>query len=416
MPTDSQIIELAAELLSRRFGGTQVLTDPEVLSGSGSARVIRVRVGTSPFLEERTVVVKFVPASEDAIDDAALVREIVAYQFTNSLSADVRPGPLLLAHDVDHRILVITDIGDGETYADLLSSGDASVRKQSLRNLGRALGKLQVGTALREADFEVLLGRMLKAHPDTSYLQNLREMSLLASIDNGLELIAQSGVEVTPEVHNAAREAKRRLMSGQHRAFTPFDLSPDNIIESGHTYFLDYEWAGFRDFTFDVACVIAGFPQFVSARIITDEEVDAFVEAWARETRELWPSAADVDRRGARIVTAMVGWALASVAYLYHGSMNQAVSLVGTAQPSELGAEVSPELEAMISADIDAEFNLFTADFISEGTDHGRMARKDLFETFEALSRFAARWEDGRFAAIQHFAATIAERLSDSDG
>lgn len=414
MPTDSEIVGLAAELLSRRLGGAQSLSDPEVLGGSGEARVLRARVAPSPFLDERSVVIKYVPASEDPIDDAALLREIVAYQFTNSLSEDVRPGPMLLAHDVERRIIVITDAGDSSTYEELLSHPDVGVRIQHLRNLGRSLGKLHVGTAMHEQDFDVLLGRMLKTHPDTEHLQNLRDMSLLASIDNGLELIAQSGVHVPETIYLTAREAKRRLMSGKHRAFTPFDLSPDNIVAAKRTYFLDYEWAGFRDATFDVACVIAGFPQFVAARIITDEEVDGFIEAWAREVREIWPNADDFDRRGARIITALVGWALASVAYLYHGSMNQAVSFVGAIDDWE--GELDPELEALVSADVDAEFNLFTADFLSEGTAEGKLVRKDLFETFEALARFAARWEDGRFDDVHHFAADIAERLRSSEG
>ncbi|QGU02122.1 hypothetical protein CKALI_06265 [Corynebacterium kalinowskii] len=416
MPTESEIVGLAAELLTRRLGGTQTLSDPETLGGSGSARVLRARVAASPFLDERSVVIKYVPASDDPIDDAALVREIVAYQFTNSLSEEVRPGPMLLAYDIDHRIIVITDAGDSETYEELLASPNNELRKQHLRNLGRSLGKLHVGTAMHEPDFEVLLNRMLKSHPDTAHLQNLRDLSLLASIDNGLELIEQSGVAVPAEVRVAASEAKRRLTSGKHRAFTPFDLSPDNIVSAKRTYFLDYEWAGFRDVTFDVACVIAGFPQFVSAQIISDDEVDAFVESWAREVREMWPNADNMDRRGNRIVTALVGWALASVAYLYHGSMNQAVSLVGAVEDTSLGQELEPEIEALVAADIDAEFNLFTADFLSEGTAEGRLVRKDLYETFEALARFTARWDDGRFASVRRFAADIVERLRNSDG
>lgn len=416
MPTDSEIVELAAELLTRRLGGAQTLSDYERLGGSGSARVLRARVATSPFLDERSVVIKYVPASDDPIDDAALVREIVAYQFTNSLSEDVRPGPMLLAYDVEHRIIILTDAGDSETYEELLASPDNEVRKRHLRNLGRSLGKLHVGTAMHEQDFDVLLGRMLKNHPDTAHLQNLRDLSLLASIDNGLDLIEHSGIHIPSEVRVIASEAKRRLTSGKHRAFTPFDLSPDNIVSAKRTYFLDYEWAGFRDATFDVACVIAGFPQFVSAQIISDDEVDAFVESWSREVREIWPNADNVDHRGSRIVTALVGWALASVAYLYHGSMNQAVSLVGAAEEIGFDGDIEPEFEALLAADVDAEFNLFTAEFLSEGTAEGRMVRKDLFETFEALARFTMRWDDGRFAPVHQFAFDIAQQLRSTDG
>ena len=36
------------------------------------------------------------------------------------MNEDNRPGPVLLAHDVEKKILVITDAGDGDTFAELL--------------------------------------------------------------------------------------------------------------------------------------------------------------------------------------------------------------------------------------------------------------------------------------------------------
>ncbi len=50
----------------------------------------------------------------------------------------------------------------------------------------------------------------------------------------------------------------------------------------GYDSFLDYEWAGYRNVGFDVACVIAGVPQFLFARPISDEEAEIFISAWQR--------------------------------------------------------------------------------------------------------------------------------------
>ncbi|AKK03256.1 phosphotransferase family protein [Corynebacterium epidermidicanis] len=409
-PSADEIVRLSAELLTRRFGGTQALSEVEELGGSGNAVVLRARVAPNPFLQQRSVVMKYIPATGEGIDDVALVREVVAYQFTNSLSEDVRPSPVLLAYDIDKRLIVLTDAGHSDTYEELLAHSEPEFRRQLVRDLGQAIGKMHAGTAGREDDFNVLLGRMVKAHPDTADLQDLRDMSLLASIDIGMDLLRSSGVAIPEVVEELAGQAKRRLSSGHHRAFTPFDLSPDNILRAERTLFLDYEWAGFRDATFDVACVIAGFPQFVSSQTISDQETDAFVEAWSREVREIWPRVAETERLHSRIVAALIGWALASVAYLYHGSMNQAVSVVSAVDSLDDFPEV--EVEAALTAEVEEDFNLFTASFLSTGTESGVLARRDLFETFEALARFAQRGGQSEMTAVRDFARSVSDQLA----
>src|SRR5699024_986493 len=112
------------DLLSRRFGGQQKLSEIERLSGSGHAIVLRARVASSPFLQQRTVVLKHNPPTEHAIDDVACISEVVAYQFTTSLSEDTRPGPVLLAHDIEQPIFVLTDLGDSNTLSDTLIKAD----------------------------------------------------------------------------------------------------------------------------------------------------------------------------------------------------------------------------------------------------------------------------------------------------
>ncbi|WJZ02804.1 phosphotransferase [Corynebacterium freiburgense] len=398
MPTLTEIVEIAEELLAQKFGGTHAFQEWEQLGGSGTATVIRARLAPSPFLQQRSVVVKFVPSTGDRIDDAALIREVVSYQFTTSLPEDVRPGPVLLAYDIDRRMLVISDSGDGETFADLLESRDPQQRLQLLRTLGQAIGKMHAGTFHREAHFDILLNRMLNRYPASADIHQLRDTTLTSSIDRGMTLLVSAGVQIPEVVRNFANEAQRRLKSGFHRAFTPFDLSPDNILFSDRTQFLDYEWAGFRDVTFDIACVIAGFPQFISAHPISDEEADAFIFAWVDEVNTAWPNVNNHQRLQARIVTALLGWAFASVAYLYYGSMSQAVA----------GAADGPSAEetALVTASLDEEFDVLYA-VLRDAED----ARRDLIETFEALARFASRGADPRFPEVEQFARTVVDRL-----
>jgi len=399
--THDDIVGVAADLLSKRFGGSQQLTDVQQLSGSGSAIVLRARVAPSPFLQQRSVILKYVPVTGEQLDDAALIREIVSYQFTTSLSEVVRPGPVLLAHDVAQRIIVITDSGDGDTFADLLETDDGERRVNILRNLGTALGRMHSGTAQREHDFEILLTRMLRNHPDFGEIQRLRDTALLQSITIGEQLLRNAGFDIPDLVSTFAADGRSRLLAAHHRAFTPFDLSPDNIIVAEKTHFLDYEWAGFRDVSFDLACVIAGFPQFVFSHPISDDEADVFVEAWVHEVSQLWPNVTNEAHLHSRVVAALLGWALSTVALMEFGSLSGAVAAL--------------HLE---DGDFDAEAMETDGRLLRPGN-HGPFAReelivrRDMYETFEALARYAARGVDPSYGVIAAFAREVADRVAE---
>lgn len=402
VPSNQEILDRAEALLSKRFGGTQRCSDAELLLGGGNAVVQRVRLSPNPFLQERSAVVKYIPVTDDALDDAALVREVVAYQFTTSLSEDVRPGPVLLAYDIAQRIMVITDSGRGDTFADLLSSGDEERRIGILRNLGQALGLMHAATARRERDFISLRSRMARSHPKAARINQYRLASQEHGIRQGLGLLRDAGIEVPDAVERVAREAIRRLRGGQ-RAFTPFDLSPDNIIVAERTHFLDYEWADFRDTAFDLASVVGGFPQYLFARPIEDDEADAFIDAWAREVSALWPEVRDEDALRSRLVTALVGLALGEVTAIHLGTSHNLVhSVARAAGDCSIGLEEDQVLpvERLLRPASEGGFE-----------EDELMIRRDLYETFDALHRYAAR-EGG---PVADFAREVAGRLRDAE-
>ncbi len=404
MLNHADIVDIAEDLLSKRFGGTQQLTDVTQLSGSGSAVVLRARVAASPFLQQRSVILKFVPESGDQLDDAALVREIVSYQFTTSLSEEVRPGPVMLAYDVDKRIIVLTDSGDGDTFADLLELKDPERRVSILRNLGTALGRMHAGTAEKEQDFNILFTRMLRNHPESAEIQELRDTALIKSIHIGEELLRSAGIEIPDLVSQFAEDGRNRLLSAHHRAFTPFDLSPDNIIVAETTHFLDYEWAGFRDVSFDLACVIAGFPQFLFSHPISDDEADVFVDAWSHEVDLLWPNVKNEAHLHSRIMAALLGWALSSVALLHFGSMSTAIAALHEAEEQDQHIDPST-VEGVTDLLRPSSHGPFTAEEV--------VVRRDIFETFEALTRYAARGTDPSYGVIAAFSQGIADRVAE---
>lgn len=391
------VIKAASEMLSRRFGGTPEMSSVERLDGSGNAMVLRARIAPGAFLPHRSVVIKYNPVTGYGVDDAAMLREVVAYQFTTALSEDVRPGPVLLAHDLEQRIIVLTDLGEGETLADVLVQSTDDDRVRVLRSLGSALGHMHAGTAGHEQDYETLLNRMLRKNPDLAPHQSVRDEALERSIGIGLDLLDKAGLEAPASFRELAGQAARSLASGKDRAFTPFDLSPDNIIVSQRLHFLDYEWAGFRNVGFDVACVIAGFPQFLFSKPITDEEADIFISAWSRAVSEVWPLFSNAEEIHGLIVASLIGWALSSVTTMHAGGIEGLVALAR----GEAEVVHDPQRSILRPAD----HGPFTEDEL--------LVRRDLYETFEALSRYAARCDGPACAPIAEYGSAIARRLDD---
>lgn len=407
------IVATAESLLSQRFGGTQKFISVKELNGSGNAVVLRAKLEPSPFVQQRSVVLKYSPDQGQLTERANLIREIVAYQFTTSLGEEFRPGPTLLAHDINKRLLVITDIGDGDNFAELLMGSDQKGRTNLLRTLGRAIGRMHTGTASKEQDYEILLGRMFSRYPEIKDIHSRRERMIVASIQIGESLIKAAGIEIPAEVHTFARRAARRLKVSYHRAFTPFDLAPENIIVSKGTNFLDYEWAGFHDAFVDVASVVAGFPQNLATKPLSNQEVDVFIESWVHEVSGMWPMVKDKHEVQDRVISALIGWSFTSVALMYFGIDDDTFVRLSEEQV-DFGTMSDQFIKELIEASAPWATELLSAAPVHPSDDL-RLIRKDLYHTFESLERYASRFPDASCQVVAEFAHTVAQRLDFRD-
>lgn len=381
-------LEGATQLLASRFGGNPELTHPEDLGGSGESLVVRVRVTPNPFLQERTVVIKQLPPVAEGKDDSeatgALIREVVAYQYTNTLAEENRPGPQLLAHDIDSRLMVLSDGGDGRNYSDILATDDETERAAALRKLGRALGKMHVATADGHNAFDTLNRRLYSRHNLPADQATDRDVDVAALVNQGMELLRRSGVGIDKTVEDFAEEAGQRQHRSRLQAFTPFDLTPDNIMLADSVVFLDFEWAGFRDIVSDVACVVAGFPHDTTTPLMDAMELREFVESWSSEVSAVWPAVREEGRLERALMSSLIGWALMSLSLLYHGTM----AVIDGADTTEEGVQ---RLDGMPKEHL-----------------------ADLATTVEAVRRYAVRYDevDDRFSAVASFADELLATLA----
>lgn len=393
-------VESAQQLLATRFGGTPELSHPEDLGGSGASLVVRCRVAPNPFLQERSVVIKQLPDfatsqepnHQPTADELALVREIVAYQYTNTLPEQSRPGPLLLAYDVDMRMLILSDAGDGLNFTDVLLMDDAEERKTAVRKLGRALGRMHATTYGGADSYNTLLRRQCQKHhinPDTVIDSDIDIANL---VREGVNLMEANGVAIDPAVMQYANEAAERQGRFDFRSFTPFDLTPDNIMLTKQVVFLDFEWASFRDIAFDVASVIVGFPQDHTTPALTDDECVEFISAWSAEVGHVWPQARELHHVIERLMAPLIGWALMSLVMLHHGNQ---MSRKASRRVQHSGGEIPQGHDiSMLSPEQAA----------------------DLATTVDAIHRFAIRYDNPRFAEVAQFTSRINAELARQGG
>lgn len=274
-------------VLAHRFGSTITLTEPEVLTGSGPATVVRARIASSPFGLPRTLVIKHYPPAVPGLPDP-FAQEAVSYQLFTALSAEDRMCPELLAHHGQERVVVIEDLGGAPTLQDKLLGSDARVAERALLSWARSLGRMHATTAGREADFDALLRRL-----GGPVKQKKRMAEAVRELP---DLLAETGVAMPAEVREFADHAWEQAPSGPYRAFSPVDLSPDNnLVTTSGVRFLDFERGQVRDALIDAAHLRVPFGSGAGPQALPAGMSEAMIAVWRAEVSAIWPALADTD-------------------------------------------------------------------------------------------------------------------------
>lgn len=209
MPTTT---DLAAHVLG------VPLSDPVDLGGSARSRVLRCRVDGRMDAGSTVVVKQFLD------DGDGFARELVGLALL-----DRTPG--LMASDPDHRVLVMTDLGDPPTLADLLLGADAEAAWAGARGWARDLGRL-VGASRTHVD--EARRRLAATDP----------WNVVGDLDEGVRRLlafAGPGCDATT-VRSELRAVGRLLEPGPDDVVTPTDTCPDNAVTGADGWlFLDLE-------------------------------------------------------------------------------------------------------------------------------------------------------------------------------
>ncbi|MCF8604534.1 hypothetical protein L5I01_14340 [Gordonia sp. HY442] len=307
------VLDAAQDVLARRAGSQVRIDDPEDLGGSGRSTVVRVRVADNPVSLDRTLVVK---AFDDNSEAGQVLREIASYRYATALPTASRPGPQLLASDLDTRILVLTDLGNGRGMLDLLESADIDEVRRGVSAWGQALGRMHAATYGGEDDFRALLrvsgrgGAGARTVAGPLMLAGIGSQAS-SSVRRADEVAAEIGVDVPVEFRRVLDAGLELFDDGRFRAFSPCDVGPDNIlINEDGVQFMDYEWGAFRDAPLDVGYALTTFPSALSDQALQHqvELESALVDAWRSEAGPLWPALNDDVTLATLLLTSRTLW------------------------------------------------------------------------------------------------------------
>ncbi|MFB7244286.1 hypothetical protein CW362_24140 [Streptomyces populi] len=215
------ILRAAGELLDTE------LSDPVDLGGSSRSTVLRC--GTA---DGGSVIVKAFSGEPDSL------RCFTAEAAGLSLGI---AGPELLGVDPGFPLLVMSDLGNAPTLADVLLGSDPAVAENGLLAWARGLGRLAAESVHRRADLMRLWTRYDKGMPpweDEPWIAR-NSAALLALLDD-------AGITAPPGLaEELARIGTAEGEGEGYPAFTPGDTCPDNNLLTPE---------GLRLIDFEVAC------------------------------------------------------------------------------------------------------------------------------------------------------------------
>lgn len=231
-------IALAEQALTAAPGGSPRhglrLVDPVDLGGSARSRVFRCRVevAAGPGAEglPATVIVK-----QFLSDAGAFVRESVGLELCPRT-------PRLLAQDQEHRLVVMSDLGDLPTLADLLLGDDPDAAWTGARTWARALGQAAGASRDRVAEAEQLLVDVEGWNADADLGNGVDRLLEAATSRTGTAPAPATKAATKAAIEAELATALHLRTPGAAAIVTPTDTCPDNaVLGPDGWWFLDLE-------------------------------------------------------------------------------------------------------------------------------------------------------------------------------
>jgi hypothetical protein len=318
-PNEQRAIEAlrAAEraLATASIGPVRLELDAE-LGGSERSHVFRFRVGDGPPQAPRSVIAKRAAIGEDEIYDPdasgfpapawRLYNDWAGLQFLTQVAADTPLAPRFYAGDRAAGLIVIEDLGAGDTLADLLLGADSEGAELRAIEFSALLGRMHGLTAGKQAEFDRLRDGLAPRDKATDHYSFQWLATALHRAADMLDVV------VAPEVDRELAVLIAAIREpGPFLAYTHGDPCPDNIVHgSAGLQLLDFEFGDFRHALVDGVYSRILFPTCWSVNRLPSRIMRDMEHAYRAELSKGCSAATDDSAFSRAVVEGCAYWAL----------------------------------------------------------------------------------------------------------
>ncbi|MCT2588999.1 hypothetical protein LHJ74_03455 [Streptomyces sp. N2-109] len=322
------LLRAAARLLD-----TATLCDPVELVGGRRTTVLRCRTDAG-----RTVVVK--AFGEDDEGRRSFAAEAAGLSLRLA-------GPELLAVDEDLAMVVMADLGDAPTLADVLLGDDPRTATAGLLALARGLGRLAAASVGRRGDLARLFARYGAsggegggpwiAEDADAFPARLTEAGItLPPLDAKLDAQPADPLRVELGWVTAG------LTSGHHRpVFTPGDTCPDNnLLTADGLRLIDFEGACFQSVFLTAAYCRMPFSSCWCVFRLPDGLAEEIEQTYRAEVVAVYPELRQDAVWEAGMRDAVAAWTLSATVHLLPHAVREEKLMHPTRRPVPTGREL----------------------------------------------------------------------------
>ena len=294
------------------------------------------------------MVVKKYPATAEGTDSFAAEAAGLA------LAAQAGAGPRLLAASSPARLVVMSDLGNAPSLADVLLGGSAAAAEAALLDWARACGELATATAGRQQELAALRAAhstgpgAAGAEPAAAGPAGARPAGAGPAADGSAHWLERRIFQIPALLASLSIPAPARLASdlaevagivrpGQPQVFSPGDICPDNnLLTAGGVRFIDFESAEFHSVFLDAAYLRMPFSTCWCVFRLPDRIGRAAEAAYRDLVGRVFPGLGSDERWQPGVRRAMAAWTLHAMTYLLDRSMAADKSMIddGRAAPT----------------------------------------------------------------------------------
>ena len=294
---DAELVAAAAAAVGRQ------LSEPVRLSG-GSERSAVLRCHDPA---GGTVIVKAYPQTRRGEESFTAEASGLA------MAAGTGLAPELAGADSAELVVVMSDLGDGMTLADLLLGDAAGDVSGAVLSWAHACGSLAVAASGQLDLLPGLRARYSRGQPRWPALSDLADSIRLAP-----ERAAMAGVAAPQGLAAELAEIAGAVESGEFGVFSPGDICPDNnLVTPAGVRLLDFEVAGVYPVFLDAAYIRMPFSTCWCVFRLPEGLSQAAEAVYRELVSEIWPELAQDEVWQAGMRRGIAAWSMHSMGWLW---------------------------------------------------------------------------------------------------